>query len=491
MILVTLNRNFSINFVKNCRNFSTMNDLTTIFLAGVASVQPKSLIKKTVQIKNKTLIVNGNEFVMKKPCYVVGFGKGVYGMALELQDILGENLQNGVVTVPSGIFTKFGGRPKCECRIQFIEGAKDNIPDLNAFEGSLKIKKMIEKLDKEDLVVVLITGGGSALLPYPKEPMTLEEKQIIIKSLSKGGADIKELNSVRKKLSELKGGGLAKLALPAKVISLILSDIVGDPLDFIASGPTVTNLDSPDKALNIIKKYELFEKLPEHVKVILKSENTFKVTNAENFIIGNNKLAVEACRTKAISFGYETRILTTKIQDDVEVLSKFYAELAALIYSSTSKTDLRNFLESAKSKLDDIDVEDFLQLDFSKNICIIGAGEPTVVVKGKGKGGRNQELALRFSVEVNKFSGAKMEDISFLSAGTDGMDGPTDAAGALGSSNLVNKAAQFHISPTQFLPNNDSYNFYSQFDNGTHLIKTGHTGTNVMDIHLIIIQKNK
>lgn len=463
--------------------------LKEIFVKSVESVQPQNLISKQVKVESGHLTVCGRTFPLQKPCYIVGFGKAVLGMALELEKILKDNLKMGVVTVPQGISEKFEIRSK----IKFIEGAKNNIPDEAALSGALEIKTLVEGLEKEDLVLVLMSGGGSALLPLPKPPITLKEKQDLIKELSTGGADIFELNCVRKQISQLKGGGLAEFAYPGRVISLILSDVVGDPLDFIASGPTTPNCDTNDSAIAIIKKYKCYERLSGSILAVLSQKNENcgcfpaikdgKYHHVDNFIIGNNQIAAEAARQHAASLGFQSTIISTSITGNVAKISQIYANLARNIAEGKQALDV---LESDL----EVDFSALIGFDFGKEICVIAAGEPTVVVKGSGKGGRNQQLALELSVRLNKLN-IKSADISFLSAGTDGIDGPTDAAGAIGTSDLVNNSLAENIKPEEYLNNNDSYTFYTKYAKGEYLIKIGHTGTNVMDIHVMLVKPKR
>ncbi|KAK4886616.1 hypothetical protein RN001_002887 [Aquatica leii] len=482
-------------------------NLKAIFRSSVAAVKPKQLIRDSVRVQNNILYINNDCYPIKKPMYVVGFGKAVFDMALETENILGKYIKKGVVNVPEGITASY----KCKItssKILFLEGARNNLPDENSEKGAKLIKSLVEKLESDDLLLVLISGGGSALLPLPKQPITLNEKLTISKNLSECGATIQELNCVRKNISLLKGGGLAKLAYPAQVISLILSDIIDDPLEYIASGPTVPNFDTKDDAAKIIKKYLLYEQLPSSIKSILETENKFddckEITSngsfihVRNYIIGNNKIAANAALAKATSLGYQTFVLSTRVSGEVDRISKIYAELARQVASlinsgKTGRENLKVFLQSLQAELNisESTITEIINFNFnfSKGICLILAGEPTVVVKGSGKGGRNQELALSFSIEINKFN-VKSANVSFLSCGTDGIDGPTDAAGALGTSNLVNNALETDINPTLFLQDNDSYGFYSTYNKGEYLIHTGHTGTNVMDIHLLIVSSN-
>ncbi|KAK5643223.1 hypothetical protein RI129_007068 [Pyrocoelia pectoralis] len=472
----------------------TLDALKSIFLKSVSSVKPKELIRKNVKVQDNNLIVNKDIYNVKRPCYLVGFGKAAFDMASEMEEILGNNLKEGVVNVPVGV-TKFAK----SSRISFIEGAYNNLPDENAERGARLIKSLIEKLEVDDLLLVLISGGGSALLPLPKHPLKLMEKLNITASLAKRGANICELNSVRKRLSVLKGGGLGKLAYPTPVVCLIISDIVDDPITSIASGPTVPNLDDSQVAINVLKKYSLYQELPDHALRILHETDTCKATetfpHVHNYVIGSNKIATNAALSQAVALGYQSFVLSTRVQGEVERISKIYAELARQVASliNSNKGERENwklFLESFRTELNisEFTFNEIINFNFnsSPGICLIFGGEPTVTVKGKGKGGRNQQLALSFSIEISKLN-VHPANISFLSCGTDGMDGPTDAAGAFGTSNLVNDAYTQNVNPTQFLADNDSYGFYTKYRHGEYLIRTGHTGTNVMDIHVLIV----
>nr|CAD7424899.1 unnamed protein product [Timema monikensis] len=340
-------------------------------------------------------------------------------MASEVERTLGEHLVKGIVSVPVGILNTLHDKkemlPKQGSVLQFIEGAKNNLPDKSSLGAAIKIKDLVKSLDQNAILLVLISGGGSALLPLPQTPVTLNEKCRVINLLASSGANIMELNCVRKKVSVLKGGGLARLAYPAQVISLILSDVVGDPLDFIASGPTVANTDKVLDALNIINKYSLLNKIPESVISNIKVTSTSnddscnEVNNfdhVQNNIIGNNSIAVNNVAKVAQQNGYSSVILSTRVEGLVLNVAIKYANLA-------------------------------------NEICLnISGGETTVILKGKGKGGRNQELALTFAKALYemKETHPHMDEfnIFLLSCGTDGIDGPTDAAGAIGHSVELN-----------------------------------------------------
>ncbi|XP_018324722.1 glycerate kinase [Agrilus planipennis] len=508
-----LSRNNNVNKIHRNKCDMEPNHLTEIFQAAVGAVNPISMIRETVKVCGSHLCVADKTFPLHKPCYVVGFGKAVLGMAVELEKILGPHLKTGIINVPVGIFETFREKPEllpdCDSKLQFIEGAKDNLPDENALKGAIAIKNLAQQLKEEDLLIVLISGGGSALLPLPKQTLKLHEKLQVIKNLTRRGADIKELNCVRKKLSAIKGGGLARIAYPAKVVSLILSDIVGDSLDSIASGPTTPDWNPSNAAWEIIEKYSLSNTVPDAVKdILLQSDDALghenglyengKFAHVYNLIVGNNRKAACSALKAAKNLGYEAAIISTKIEGLVDNISNQYALLAKHLVdfmqhpeNSSKRNELKLFLKSLQNELgvEDSAIDEILSLNFKTplGICIIGAGEPTVVVKSDGgKGGRNQELTLRFSLEVNKFN-LKSAEISFLSCGTDGIDGPTDAAGAFGRGNLVQEATEGKICPVEFLLRSDSYTFFSKFNDGMNLIKMGHTGTNVMDIHVMIL----
>lgn len=475
---------------------TSCENVKTIFQAAVSAVEPRKLIENCLSVQNGHLIVKGQSYELQKLCHVVAFGKAVLGMCVAVESVLDGWIKEGVATVPTGIFQN-SGRPE-NSRIRFLEGAKNNLPDEEAYKGALQIKELAQKLQEDDLLIVLVSGGGSALLPLPKDGVSLQEKMDLIKKVANKGADIIELAKVRKCLSQLKGGGLAEVAYPAKVVTLILSDVVGDPLDYIAGGPTVPNTDVAKTAINVLEKRGLLEDTPASVKKVLKAAQNpaskipisqGKYLHVDNYLIGNNVVAIKAAEKQAIDLGYETVVLSTHLQGEVTQIARFYALLTKQILHHTPlQTFLANYTD--QYKIPEETLEQLASLSSGdERLCILGAGEPSVVVRGNGKGGRNQQLALEFSVELNKFD--LVGDITFLSCGTDGIDGPTDAAGAIGSSHLVNNCVGVGINPVDYLRDNDSYGFYSRFDGGSHLVKVGHTGTNVMDVHVILIDRKK
>ncbi|KAK2534322.1 Glyctk [Columba guinea] len=400
---------------------------------------------------------------------------------------------------------------KPHSKIQVIEGAKNNLPDQEALKGAVAIQELAKGLTADDLLLVLISGGGSALLPAPIPPILLEEKEKLTKTLASRGAAIQELNIVRKTLSLLKGGGLARLAYPAQVVSLILSDVIGDPLDIIASGPTAASSHSIQDCLQILTKYNLLQSLPESVEMVL-SHSPTKPTAPEdyshvcNVIIGSNALALDEAKRQAEGLGYATLILSPAICGEVSRIAALYCQLVQLgclglagLGEGAQGDKARGNLLQLAAELDipGLNLAEFLQamrgLGPERPVCILAGGETTVQLQGTGKGGRNQELALRVGLGLHQAQAAEGRslarcDVVFLSGGTDGQDGPTEAAGAFCSPELVREALRDGLDVEAFLNNNDSYTFFSHFQDGRHLLVTGLTGTNVMDIQAILIR---
>ncbi|KAM6121413.1 glycerate kinase [Pterocles gutturalis] len=493
----------------------------SLFRSAVGTVRPAPMLKRVVKLQGgrcPQLLVKGQAFPVRRDLYLVGFGKAVLGMAVAAEEILGDHLIRGIINVPLGIqesLQRAGMQEmllKPHSKIQVIEGAKNNLPDPEALKGAAAIQELAEGLTADDLLLVLISGGGSALLPAPIPPILLEEKEKLTKTLASRGAAIQELNIVRKTLSLLKGGGLAQLAYPAQVVSLILSDVIGDPLDIIASGPTAASSHSIQDCLQILAKYSLLHSLPKSVETVL-SSSPIKPTAPENYshvcniIIGSNTLALEEATRQAEGLGYTALILSAAICGKVSRIATLYCQLirlACLGFAGLGEGPLGdevrgNLLQlAAELEIPGLNLAEFLQalrgLEPERPVCILAGGETVVQLQGSGKGGRNQELALRVglglhrarAIEVGGLAGRC--EIVFLSGGTDGQDGPTEAAGAFCSPELVDEALQEGLDAEAFLSNNDSYTFFSQFQGGRHLLVTGLTGTNVMDIQVILIR---
>lgn len=476
---------------------SVVSDLLSIFKSGITAVLPVNLVKKSVKYNSDSqeLTVNGDQFNLhNKNVYMVGTGKAVQNMAKEVEGILSSKIKQGIISIPVGSLNQ----SVINKNIVYYEGAKNNLPDASAEATALKIKELVTGLGCDDLLLVLISGGGSALLPLPKPPITLAEKTALIKNLANSGAEITEINAVRKRMSDLKGGKLAMKAQPAQVLSLILSDIVDDPLSLIASGPTVEDEDDPCLAIDIIKKYKLYEQVPESIKKVLNQtyiHEQFPKSNVSNYVIGSNKVSIAAALKQAKDLNYVSIPISSTVTGNVKDVASEYGRMTKLFCSYLKeKKSLDEFKEQLKNceipGLEINDLENDLMGLQHKDVCLILGGEITVEVKGSGIGGRNQQLALEFSKLIhNSRNDFEDFDIYFLSGGTDGIDGPTDAAGAIGYLDLISDAENDNFNIQKVLAENDSYTFYKKFKNGNYHVITGHTNTNVMDLHIIIIRR--
>lgn len=428
-----------------------------IFLAGVESVKPDNLIRSYISVKDNMLKIDKLIFDLSdiKNIYVVGAGKASALMAQEMESVLGSRITKG------HIVTKYNHSVPLKY-IGYTE-AGHPVPDENGIKGTEKILSIARMAGEEDLVICLISGGGSALLTDVPQGCTLDDIKTLNDSLLKSGANINEMNCVRKHLSNVKGGLLAKAASPARIVSLILSDVIGDPLDVIASGPTAPDPTTFADAISIIERYNLGEKIPKQILRVLrdgdanKLQETLKESSeifqrTTNLIIGTNKLALKKAKEKAESLGYESQIITNTLEGDVADVAQYMTEMA----KSAGK------------------------LISGEKICLLFAGEPTVKVKADGLGGRNQHLALFAATLLKETPG-----ITFLSGGTDGSDGPTDAAGAVVDNFTLKNAFDLNLDVISYLENCDSYHFFKQ-EGG--LIITGPTQTNVMDLMVVLIE---
>ncbi|KFB48152.1 hypothetical protein ZHAS_00016216 [Anopheles sinensis] len=480
-----------------------ISQLKDIFQCGVNAVKPRSLFQHQLLQKDalqQSLAHEGKRY------HVIGFGKAVLGMAVQIEKLLGTRLRSGLISIPVGTRERFAGDLDFslppDSPLEVIECAHNNLPDELATVAASRMKALARDMSSDDVLCVLVSGGGSALLCLPKQPVTLPEKLHIIKTLAGSGASIDELNHVRIALSAVKGGQLAMEAQNAfKVYSYVISDIVGDPVELIASGPTVIGHGTDDnvKAKAILMKYKLWDELPKSVaQIIDRSKTTDHVSiPGELFLLGSNVVAAKSIVERANSQGLKSVILSKKIQGNVRSVSEMYVSLAELVFNfKMGKLSEGAFEDRIKNLFQDVAYDDLQSDDFvasvaesrNQSILIVGAGEPTVCLEGDGKGGRNQELALRFSYGIQARQ-VGTDRISFLSAGTDGIDGPTDVAGAIGGAFVAKGYDQMGnvADGMSFAERNDSYRFYSIVGDGKYFVKTGHTGTNVMDIHLLLV----
>ena len=426
--------------------------------SALNAVDPRQIIESRVLLKDSVLEVNGYSFDLKKfgNVYVVGGGKASGSMAEALEQVLGKHVTAGFVNVPCGI--------KHKTKIIRLHEASHPIPDQSGVEGTQRILQMVEQVKKEDLIICLISGGGSSLMPLPRGEISIADKREITEALLKSGATINEINTVRKHISDFKGGWLAKRAYPATILNLILSDVVGDPLDFIASGPTVPDSTTFSEAIKVLKKYGLWDKAPTSIKRVLSDGEKGQIPETPkahdkafkrvyNIVVGNNRFASLAACEFLKSAKLNTLLLTSTIEGEAKHVGATLASIAREVSVSGNPVP--------------------------KPAGIVAGGETTVTVTGNGVGGRNQEIALAAALKLGEADGLVVASLS-----TDGVDGPTDAAGAITDGKTFVRAKEAGLNAEEFLAENDSYNFFSKLGD---LISTGPTGTNVNDISVIVI----
>jgi len=441
-------------------------DALAIWKAGVAGVSADRLMRDAVQVDDHWLVIDDepldlNEF--ERIC-VVGAGKAGAGMAAALEEILGPQLLaaknvTGWVNVPADCV-----RPLARIHLHAARPAGVNEPTTEGIAGTESILKLVGSLTSRDLCIALISGGGSALLPAPTAGITLEDKQHVTTVLSAAGANIAELNLVRRHLSRVKGGGLARACTAARMISLIISDVIGNPLDVIASGPTVEAEPAPHLALEVLGRFDaqsagvsqsVFDALDRQVARIQNAPPC----NVQNIIIGNNAMAVDAAGVQAEKLGYShAMIAATELEGPVEAIGRQLANMALSMRDGTGSD------------------------------CLISGGEGTVrlaVPSQRGLGGRNQQLVL---AALDTLSHHNPERIVLMSGGTDGEDGPTDAAGAILDPHTLSRAAALKLNPADYLRRNDAYHFFEAVDG---LVKTGPTHTNVCDLRVVVVDQVK
>ncbi len=450
-------------------------DALKIWQAGVAAVQPQTLFEQSLSIdhssKGHWLRVEGTRgdlfetnFDSINRLWIIGGGKAGTTMGSALvnslgADLLEKKLAAGVLSVPGGTeLPRFEGIPS---KIELVAGRPAGV-NAPRPEGQAATKRMLEianSAEENDLVICLLSGGASALLPQPSDPITLDQKCLVAKELAARGATIEQLNIVRQHLSDFKGGGLARACKNSKLLTLVISDVPGDNLSLIGSGPTVPVTSSPQDALRVLKDLGFEEESSmKSIFVYLKDKPTQpdKVNERHSTILlANNATAVDAAGIEAERLGYN-HAMTSSIKPEGEA-SDIGIHLAEQAITMRDDPNPRN------------------------PDCLISGGEPVVTIHGDGLGGRNQELVLSAMQSISEAT-----DIALLSGGTDGEDGPTDAAGALLDEQVVQQAKQMSLSTEDYLKRNDSYHFFDPLD---ALIKTGPTGTNVCDLRVVTVNK--
>lgn len=423
---------------------------------GLKLADPEVAVSKALSVEGDNVICGRLRFKPKR-VFVIGAGKAAYRMARAALRILGERVSKGVISIPRGVEYRELGNLKV-----IVSGHPK--PDSNSIKAGSEIIKLCESAREEDLIIALISGGGSALLELPIPPITLEDLKKTTEVLLRCGADIKEVNTVRKHLSQVKGGRLVEKAYPAQTIALILSDVVGDPIEFIASGPTAPDTTTYQDAKRVLEKYNVWNRVPASIReVIVKGlRGDLKETpkpgdsifeKVENKIVASNRLSLEAMREKLRSLGFKTLILSSRVEGE--------AKSVGLV-------------------LGGILLESWLYGDpLEPPMAIVGGGETTVTVKGKGRGGRNQELTMVVSRVIRGAHG-----IAFSAIDSDGIDGVTDVAGAIVDAHSYSKSLELGLDFEKILEDNNSYEYFKTLKD--HVI-TGVTGTNVNDLHVGVV----
>jgi hydroxypyruvate reductase len=427
-----------------------------IMEAALLAVNPAEAVRRNLDLQDGELRIGAQSYDLADydDIYVVGAGKASAPMAVALEGVLGRRITAGWINVKDGY--------TAPTRTVTIHEAGHPLPDERAVAGSQEIAALASKAGPRDLVFCLISGGGSALMTLLVEGITLQDMESLTQALLRSGATINEINAIRKHLSQLKGGQLARLAHPAQVVALILSDVIGDPLDVIASGPTSPDPTTFAQAYGLLRKHDLLDGVPPSIVRHLERgvqgqvQETVKADDeafdrVHNLVVASNERAAQAALSKANQLGFHSMLLSTFVEGEAREVARVVAAIAKEIERSGRPAP--------------------------RPACIVAGGETTVTVRGQGQGGRNQELALATAPCV-----AGLQDVAVIALGTDGTDGPTDAAGAVTTGATAQRATQRGLSVDQHLADNDAYHFYQALGD---LIVTGPTNTNVNDLIFI------
>ena len=448
--------------MKPKRKRSLKREARTIFRAGLKAVHAGEAVYRYMKVekdKDKDFFILGKEKISLNETgriLVLGAGKASSQLARAVERRLGNRIDGGAVV------TQYGYAEKCR-HIEILE-ASHPVPDSSGLEASRRIEKLAAGALKEDLVIFLLSGGGSALMPAPAPGISLANKQFVTNALLRAGAPIEALNCVRKHLSELKGGNLARKVFPARMSVLLVSDVIGDPLDVIGSGPATGDSTTFSQAKAYLQHYCVFRELPKAIKERIEAGCRGEIPDTpapgdkifrrvSHHVVANNRIALRAAFEKAKSMGYSVKVQTHSLSGEARVAGKSIAE------------DAKEILSNLRKK--------------RSPQCLLYGGETTVKVTGDGVGGRCQELALSFAIDIRGH-----ENICLLAAGTDGRDGPTEAAGALVDGRTVQKAQIQGLDPNAYLRNNNSYDFHRRLSS---CVNTGPSGTNVMDLVILLV----
>jgi hydroxypyruvate reductase len=419
----------------------------TIFQAALQAADPEKAVARHLASLNCERY---------RAIYVIGAGKAGAAMARSAERVLNHRIAGGLLNVKYGHAAPLRRIALAECG--------HPVPDQHGVEGARRIAQFARCAGPGDLVVCLISGGASALMPLPAEPVTLKEKQETTRLLLACGANIHEINAVRKHLSSIKGGQLARLAYPARVLSLLLSDVVGDDLDVIGSGPTAPDNSTFATARGILQQYAIWRRVPRTVRQRIEQGVRGRIpetpkpgdaifAHVRNLIAGSNRLAVDAAARQARELGFRTLVLSTRIEGETREIARMHAAIA------------REIADAGRP--------------VKPPACIITGGETTVTLHGNGLGGRNQEFVLAAAIDI-----AGLRNVCILSAGTDGTDGPTDAAGAVADGRTLARGPR----AAEFLARNDSYHYFEALRD---LVVTGPTQTNVADVRIALVGEQR
>jgi len=429
---------------------------------ALAAADPARIIRKHLRLDGQTLRADKLRFPLKafRRIFVIGGGKASGHMAEEVEKLVGKWITRGLVIIPDYL------RPRPQGRRIKYRAATHPIPTRKGMAGVLAMMDLVGSVSRDDMVIVLLSGGASALMPLPAQGISLQDEARVTALLLKSGANIEEINTVRKHLSQVKGGRLAVRLYPATVLSLIISDVVGDKLEAIASGPTAPDPTTYYDAKQVLQKYHLWPRIPNRARRVItdglagsipdtpKKENkAFK--QVHNLIVGNNRESCFAAAEAMTKAGYKTQTLSIQITGEAREAGRIFGAIA------------RDIRDNA--------------LPFTPQAALVAGGESTVTVRGKGKGGRNQELVLAAAAKINGSDG-----IVVGSFATDGIEGQTNAAGALADGTTVMRGLKLGMYPEQYLRNNDSYHYFSKLKD---LVITGPTGTNVNDITILAARR--
>lgn len=434
-------------------------DAFLIFEAGLNAASATDAVLKALILEGEILRIGKREYDLSSyaQMYLLGGGKASADMAIAVHEILGDRIAAGVVSVPHGRGGKAG-------KIRLLEASHPE-PDESGVENTEEILRVAKRAGREDLVLCVISGGGSSLLVAPVDDISLADMVEMNRALLMCGATIKEINTIRKHVSTIKGGRLARQIYPASLVTLVISDVVGNDLESIASGPTVPDTTTFEECLKVIEKYALRGRIPDTIlqhlrkgadgmveENVKEGDEAFK--NSHSVVVASNSTAVKAASAKAKKMGYGVVSLLDFVMGDTHDAVQSHVQLAKKVLTKSHPV--------------------------APPACIVSGGETTVKVRGHGKGGRNQEFVLSAAAGIEGLP------VTVLSVGTDGIDGSTDAAGAICDGKTAGRARRLGLDAVSYLRNNDSYNFFAQLGD---LVMIGPTGTNVSDMHIIMVGK--